>query len=811
MFFFTSEQKDSFLSESEQRKIDSILPLNQIKVFYASHVNIIFDNQNYKNGILILSEHFVTLYYYSLFGFFLNKLTHFHISDIVSIIIENQNSVGIKILSKESLLKLESDNITDFIQKLIYIYNLNNSMMPNMHKFQIESNDSIKIDSITDFNDILSPSQKFQITYNLMSSYYNSNYDHDVSIYFYNLIQSKSPIFDFNELPNVSYECGLGISKDIRPITSSLMFQPDIIGINCSELSRNDIFGACSTIVIANPNIKIMRIIESGSKTGCTQLANAINKAENPRIAFWDFSNHQLEDIGFFIEALEHYKSEVEALILNNCALSTANITSLISALITNEKLHSIKKIALLGVHFNKSNCEQFSEFIDKISGVYNLNQMIECSHSNSENSICQQSAHFSLKYLEVGPIDDSKVVIKSLFQNHVQLSILKIIDTYFNSDSVSLFTDFLSQSKMLSEIDISGSSFINDTHDIIQIIRAILSNPCIISISMHLSRLSINNEKYSLIMNEILKNISFSEKIRELYLDSNGMTMKETVVEDILKLTKLQTISLSLNYKQEMKGIGSYLTGILNHTCLKALHICGDRDKYFLGDEVFPLIDALSNSNNRIEELDLSGNAISDAGILSLTKMLEINPCLKTIFIDDNIPTKTQSLYEFLNTVSKSSSIVNTRFPINDVYCILEAIGKEYGRDKQMEEFEMITTKKMEMQYNIHKNQIRNGISSNLSFLHDPILDSILEISQLEERKELHISEDERIYQLFGLIPPYDNKFKQAPREKNNHHNNEHIDSILNSLKSSSYSFRRTKQEVMINEKSKHFTNILI
>ncbi|OHS96459.1 hypothetical protein TRFO_37346 [Tritrichomonas foetus] len=780
MSFIFSSRFDYHLRSSEQDQVERLVPLHQAKIHIAFRANVKYNTKRYDNAAVALSEHMVTICNRGFFGRSFRVLTTFHVFDITSITTKNDHTVLIDTISSHFIIK--SPAAIRFTRNLIRNFILSNPMMPPVLRFPFKTHNS---NEFPVFNPPLSPSQKFQFTYNANCSYYNVTYYHDIPRYFHKLMQAGNGVFDFTQLPIHLMECGLGMSTDIRPITASIMFDPFVQGINCSDITRSDIVLAIASPILMNPCLKMVRIVESGAEEGCAQIANAMLQALNPGVVYWDFSSNKMIDISFFVDALSSYRAPLLSLRLNNCGLTTLDITTLLSSLTDNPNTHGIQQLALVGNRFNKANCDQFFEYILSISSIENddvnnfrndlnrnsnrnrnkdnngdgANELDDVSSDNDVESLSDGGGNEEnvIKYLtrlELGPLDKPIAIIEGLSLSGQPISILKIIDSKFDDQSTNLLAKYLHESKTLNDLDISGCSF--NEKQLLLVLDSVLTNNNLNEIKLSLCRLSIHGQRYSSVMETLAKK---AEKIIELTLNQNGLTLNDPIMNDLQKFTCLRHLSLSCNYTKRMTGIGGKLAILLQYANLKSLYISGDRESYSLNNEIIPLITAL-HMNRTLEEIDISGNSIGDIGLKAVNSMLRANSSLKIIKIDDSCPTTLPPILDFLDIIGKSQQFVEASFPVNDVYYILCNID----RASQLKFFEIVSQKRQIAQLTLTKNQANAGMFSGLSLLKDEILNLLLDSITLEMQQRMNqviIGEHSAITEVVGLPLPFEQEYQ--------------------------------------------------
>lgn len=793
---------DYHLQNNEQNQVERLVPYNQAKIHLAFRANVIYSElksnskKEYKNAAVALSEHMITICHHGFFGRSYKLLVVFHVNDITEMQSKSDELTVIKTI--KGTYRIDSPASLRFARNVVRNFILSNPMMPPSLRFSFKVEDPSKFPK---FNPPLSPSQQFQFTYNSSCSYFNVTYYHDIPRYFHNLISTGSCIFDFTQLPIHLMECGLGQSTDIRPITSSLMFDPYIFGINISDITRDDIISASAPIILMNPSLQIVRLIKTRSQKGGMMISNAMNQSGNQGVVYWDFSDNQLSDICYFADSLGRYQGQLITLRLNNCKMSNGDVTTLLTSLTENVNNHTIKQLALINNGFNQSNCEQLCYFLNlissassqKVDGSENSehtengdeNEFNDIENDNDDpkallirrnkqnNGSSQKVSNFEgqieynsidcvLQHLEIGPVKNPGIIIQSLNDRNIPLKILKIVDSSFDDESVRIFSNFLNSTTYLRELDISGSS-IKD-HQLAVLLSSLLSNTSVeeSSLVLGLNRLSLHGNRYELIKNTLVEH---QEKIVELSLNQNGLSLNDSIFKDLPEFHRLKKLSLAVNFTKKMTGIGIALSSILANSNISSLNISGNCKTgqffggYSLENEAIPFIKSLY-TNSSLEELDISGNLIGDECIRMINEIIQQSDTLKLINIDNNAITNIDIIEDFLDSVSKSSSMIDYVFPADDIYNLL---NNETDFENRLQSL----SKRRQIAQKVVLNNMSNcGMYSSLSLLKDKTLDEIideatLELQEMFDLDNVQIEKHAAITEIVGLPLPYEEEDK--------------------------------------------------
>lgn len=781
----TRDHFDYHLQPSEQEQVERIVPANQAKIHLAFRANVSFIDKNsardskkeYKGAAVALSEHNITFCCHGFFGKSYKLLAVIHVNDITGLSSESDTTTVLKVINGTYIII--SPAVIRFTRNLIRNYILSNPMLPPSLRFTFNA---VNPKNYPMFNPQLSPSQQFQFTYNANCSYFDETYYHDIPRYFHNLIKTGSAIFDFTQLPIHLMETGLGLSSDIRPITSSLMFCPFIYGINISDITRDDIIQSCAPIVMMNPNMRIIRLLSTGAQNGCIPLSKAMLQARHPGVVYWDLSDNQLEDISYFVDALGDYHSQLITLRLNNCKMTNAEITTLFNSLSGNDYNHHIQQLALIGNTLNKANCGQFGDLLRAISGdnVFddhsgNFKDLPEIESANGhsdqmtspdDDSLSEENK-FNLNHLEFGPVKYPKGIFDALMSHSIPIETLKFVDSSFDEESANSLISYLRGTTTLKYLDISNCSFKDIQLE--AIITSFISNTAVNEVSLILNKLKIHGKRYAMVMQALTQ---YSDKIVELSLNENGLSQTEPLFIDLGQFKNLKRLSLALNFNKKMQGIGNSLIQLLGYSNLKSLNIAGGGSSNFLLgnsllDESYNFINALY-TNNALEELDISGNLIGDQGIKMISNVLRENTTLQVIKLDNSNPTSLAPIIDFLDAVTESKTIIDADFPENDIYNLLSLSPAQ----SKHSDIEQIAQKRLLAQLAVTENRSTAGVYSNLTLLNDDTLNSIidevtLELQEIYDNLKVPRNEHSALTEVVGLPLPYEEEsdFQNSPQ----------------------------------------------
>ena len=743
---------DYHLNSKEQTQIERIVPLHQAKIHLAFRSNINLNKKHYENCVVALSEHMVILCNRTFIGNNLKSLKSFHLFDIIHFETLTDELIRINLIDEE--IEIISSICMKFSRNLLRNFILSNPMLPGKFRFPFICHDN---NHFPPFNPPLSPSQNFQFTYNAYCSFFETTYFHEIPMYFHQLLTTGNAIFDLSKLPLHIVESGFGKYANIRSITSSLMFCPYIYGFICSNFSRPDIIKSSAIMIKCNPNIRILRLVDTNSESGAKELSQAIKEAEHSKVLYWDLSYNTLNDFEDLAITFSKYNVHIRSFKFDFCNLNDNSLKLFFGSLCSNQYLYDIEQLSILG---NKITYES-SLLISKYLNIIGLTDNPE------------------LKILRIGPVININSILLSLISSSIQLTSFSIIDTNFDENSINNFKNYLKKCTELKILQLDGS--IINLIDLIDIIDIIGSNPNIESITLSFSKMNLNGKKLYKLYNSLVTILS--PKLLSLTLDLNKMDLNDLTFINyrINEFSLLIHLSLAENFHYSMKGIGSKLCDLLNSTSIESLDLHGN-NQYYLDYELIPFLCQLFN-NKRIKKLNISQNNIKDLGLETLINLLKLNLNFTNLIIDGNNIMDLNIFENFFILIFQRNNIINLPFPIEDIYnLILKSTEKE---KKHL--INLFSSYQNKLEITLMKNRSLIGLHSDLSLLNDYILNSIIDTITLSLQDQLiktNTHEHLAITHIIGLPLPFEKELINNKEENNNSNelNNPYVD--INLLK---------------------------
>ena len=580
------------------------------------------------------------------------------------------------------------------------------------------------------FNPKLSPSQKFQFTYNAYCSYFKTTYYHEVTQYFHSLAIGSNCIVDIKELPMQILETSLRDSLDLRPVFFSCMHYKYIFAFICSNVPRPDLFVNSVPMINKNNNIRLIDFSNCRVETGILELANSIVKNPGNNIVYWDLSNNPIGNFTPFSIALKYTKAKIFYLNVSNVKMSPEAISTLMLSLYENPNLYAIKSLYVDDSEFIAQTISNFVQFLEG----------------------AKRSGRLSLRTFSISNIGKGiNQIIEVIHRYEIPLESLNISNNKITEKCLSFLLNFLSKSHRIKELNISNINL--KPKNIVDIIDEIINNRSINSMSLNLSNLGLSKKSLILVLDALKK---ANDKWSFLYFDDNGLTTSDlaTIIDYCKPMQKLKGLSVGGNFDSKSKRLPNVLPKILDITSLKTVLLKGGAKK--LQTSIIPFLEKLKTCEN-IEVLDISCNKIKDKGIKCLIEVINSENChIKKLDADDSSPSN-EVLIEFLDAICNSDSLYSYKFPINDVYHILGS--KSQKEEKSL--FDIFSSKQRLIQQKTSSNRLKSGIrfpyylvEKNIPELNKLLNDINAEIRNRFER--VKVNEHDNIASDFGLQMPF-------------------------------------------------------
>ncbi|OHS94484.1 hypothetical protein TRFO_11107 [Tritrichomonas foetus] len=718
---------DYHLIPKEQQRIERLVPLHQAKIHLAFKADLVVDNKKYKEGAVALSEHMIVLCKKSLIGKTLNEICSIHLLDIQNF--STSSDSNCKLVTELHSVHISSKAVLRFARCLIRNYYVITIMFPNELRFQFRPHDP---ESFKPFNPHMSPSQMFQFSYNANCSYYNTSYDHEVARFFHQMVIEGNGIADLSHLPLNHLEVNFGDPLQLRPVFNAWMFCPLIFGVVCSHIARPDLAASVAPLLIANQDVRVVILNDCHIEEGMIAVGNAIKNNRNNDVVFWDLSNNNLRDGAAFCESLAKTRANVFYLDVSNTSLDGDATNILFKAIATNHHLNDLKYLHVEGCTFTKDTVHTF---------IHHLKHL----------AVADNRQLRSLNIANIGHKLD--LILEGLVKYLQPIEFLNISNNSLKAKAYEVLCIFLMRTQALKELNISYTSV--KVEMVEGIIKNINSNNHLDKFSLNLSGNSIRGKKLVPIIKLFEK--SNLSKWEALYFDDCGLSTGDlsSLISLFKRMPNLKKISLSENFTYKTKGIDKLLIQLLSIETLDTIIIRGKAPKRGLGIALIPFINELKN-NTQIRTLDISFNQIGDTGLNSMSNVLQKNNTLAELQIDGSQPKNHESVVKFFDVLAASKNIISSDFPTEDIYQMMNNLSTS---KMKAQIFEMLSAKQRNVQISMKKNMAANGLHSNLSLLHIPELDTLLDevtVCVHDRLAGMKICEHSGLAAAFGLPMPH-------------------------------------------------------
>ena len=744
---------DYHLTESEQQQIEKLVPLHQAKIHLAFKANIQIGEKELNNAYIALSEHMITICTLGFLKRSIKLYDTYHLFELVQIQTICDETARLEF--DENIMYISTPCCVRFIKTLIRNYILANPALPAKLRPKFSTHSP---ESFPPFKPELSPSQIFQFTYNAYCSYYDSTYYHQVPQYYHKLLSTGNCIFDITKLPFNVVEVNIGDAADIKPIASALMYLPYVFGFSCCNFARPDILESIAPLVECSPSLKMVRIIDSNVIKGGEEISKAMLASDEPGVIYWDLSNNEIEDIGYFISALENYEAEVKTLKLNYCGLTKEDVYALFKSLGENEYMYDIENISILGSEIDKEALDAFIDFLENIA---------DSTEEEEESSP-------KLNTLAVSRIEDPSAFITSLKQNNIQLTHLTISDTVFDGAAATTLKEYIESLKNLFVLSLDGCTMSQEF--LTMIIKAYGQSQTNENLEISLSRMHIFGPLFFSVLDAIC--LYLAPKLRKLALNENEMTVDDLIflTTRIFEMVKLKSLSLSRNFSRSSQGVGIALTGLTNAK-IEEIIIQGD-DNHHLGEELIQLL-CVMQLDRHIFSLDISNNDIGDFGLKTLTNLIKASTSIRKISTDSSNPSSFAVIEEFISNLEKDPELVDFPLPFNDIYT---QILKDETQSEKI--INAVSVRQKKVEDTLMQNRAKIGMHSDLTFLEDAVLNEILDNSTLALQAMLEgvsLTQHLAITEIVGLPLPFeDGGHKEGRGIKVNEDDESYVDPML-------------------------------
>ncbi|OHS98964.1 hypothetical protein TRFO_34696 [Tritrichomonas foetus] len=694
------------LQLAERRLVEQSIPQSQRRVSLAFHANFTSLNSKklYSNGIIVLTEHYIIPLVSGFFGA-LKQLQQVHICELESITVQSEKSILIEYSNKNSY-QIYSTAVLRFAKSLIRNYFLG---VPLFQRDRLEiqfidSNHGCISKLFPPFSPKISPPQLFQLHYNSMCSYFKTGYFHQISHFYYNLLDLGNPIFNCNLLPVYYTEPKFGLNFSLQPITHTLAYSPYTHVFSADGLKSHNLLKYSAVIATTNPSCKALRVRNCGSNANDgKEFYEEFEKKDNDFPIYYDFSGNQVRDFSELMKIFFFVKSKIISLNFENCSLAENAFMTLFQAINQKENLWGIKQLLLAGNYMNEACIETCSDLFKEF----------------------KNSKLFPFTSISFGPCENIEKMLMMIDYCDQPISHLRIFKTPITLDAAYDICRFMNRSKLLNHLELENCPCDDDTFS--QIIETLEKNENLKDLKISFDEMKLHGVKFSILINFIRN--GFSKKVNSLSLNKNHLDINELSMLVDLKnhLPNLKSISLNANFNS-VPGTGQLLTKFFDFPSLVSISVNG-LGITTLKTEVIPLLD-LARKNTKIKHIDVTKNLIGELGFNAILNLLKENHTLHTLKFSSTELHNVQNIFDVLKLVGSHTSLCNLVLYHDDVIRIL--------RNQSPAILDQYSTLLEEAVKTITHNLAKIGLVSDLSFGNDQLLNEILVDATLQLDEKL-------------------------------------------------------------------------
>ena len=591
----------------------------------------------------------------------------------------NQNSTSLNISNNNNkikipiLKKINKINKIDRNDKIIPV-NRSISYRENSYCYSSEiSNNNINNDiSLSLINQILKNSPR-KINYDLLKkkiktlkkefSTKNLNNFTDRKFYEYNIIygcKANNIIKSYTtKLSQKKFDVkNISLNSRIKE-TEQVFSEDQIVEIfkeKCKDLNMHIKENLMNHFINSIQSKCISRIINMSEcnlgKYSITCLGNILSKDDICSRLILDKNNLGDENISILLNMLKNDNNLIEISLESN-SLTAKGGEAIFQYLIKQKSIISINLSSNEGIYRNRIR----PEGVKLLENVLQKNLILE-KLDLSTNSICNEG----LKYIING------------LNNNFSLRYLNISNNKINEKGIEYMHENLVNCK-LNELNISSNKICNR--------GCILLGECLSTklneiTTLNLSDCRINFQALTDFFLLILNN----HRIKNLNFNNNNLNSDKW--DTLNCITQLTLKSISFSNCNLLKSVMNLALLFKKHPSIKYLNLSYNKiiDEYFA-----PFID-YPNCNLCLEEIDFSGNYISDKSALYFCENLRYNNSLKKINFYDN-DLDIESGNAIIESLRYNHNLINinlncNRIPLKVIYEIKKQVQKNKISQKQ-------------------------------------------------------------------------------------------------------------------------------
>ncbi|OHT14440.1 hypothetical protein TRFO_15235 [Tritrichomonas foetus] len=688
------------LKPSQLTTIAESLPFSQCLIHYAFWSDIRYNKRVTPKCLSILTGNMVTIFKYEKIKiseedkkstvYPLNaipesdqivQMTQFILKDLEFIAYSKDQEVLLKTSTDNVRYLNENNGINVKFAQLVYRnYSINFAAYKGVEFVELRS---VDMSLFPDLEFYMSPSQRFQFLYYALCVEYKAIYYQEVVRFVHSLVLAGISIIDISKLPFDlfgQYEKGY----DLRPIFQALSMMNFVCGICCSNTNQPDLMESIGFLLNSTSKIKMLHLVNCGINSGLKKFASSMSKKSGLNVRYWNLRGNQFSDIESIVDIIQNTQAPLLFLDLSETGMKSETAIDLFNVL---KKYPTLQQLYLAGVETSSELFIAFDEYLTSIS-------------SNPE--------------INLHALDLSKTVNVGGFlrvlnsHNNIPIISLKIADLEIDQDAANELKIFISKSKTLRELDLSGTKI--NAESVADVISSISKNNKLHHFRLAINSLDLKTGNLLPIFRVFLDGNLY--RWNSLSLNSNHMTEDDLHnITPLLKMMKkLRYLSLNDNFNSDMKNIDTYLVELANIPNLQHLSVTGSKENRLKG-KIIPLLKAIRTHKN-ITTIDFSDNEGGDDFYSSIIHFLRAENSIQTLKIDGNKPTSIDYFSELAKEIP-NTSIISFDFPLNDSSYIL----KKFQDSELKNAISRVSSIQLSILDAVNKNRAKQYLLADLPF----------------------------------------------------------------------------------------------
>eukprot|EP00029_Vermamoeba_vermiformis_P000624 TRINITY_DN1079_c0_g1_i1.p1 TRINITY_DN1079_c0_g1~~TRINITY_DN1079_c0_g1_i1.p1 ORF type:complete len:1136 (-),score=356.31 TRINITY_DN1079_c0_g1_i1:94-3501(-) len=397
----------------------------------------------------------------------------------------------------------------------------------------------------------------------------------------------------------------------------------------------------------------------NGTKDNFTDLAAALTANKGSAINTIDFSNNMLDDKGLtsvssWLSSLNHGLSSIN---IADCGAKKQGMQAFGNALKKN--VHMASTLTTLNISGNKLEIDGTNSMISYLA---NPNPLAKFYMKNTSPSLdvmigaIHRGCAYELKELDIA---DNKMVKKDL----------------------SALTKLITSGGGLNKLNLAGCKVPLD--GLREFMKTLFSNVYLQNFDLNLANNDLGLEG----ARALIALAAESANLVTLDLSENdfGDEGINILAEGLCHSPSLKKLILNRNFKEKgtkarSQAIESIIRLISSQCPIESLHIAGGRG-FHAGPDLIPLIDAIG-TNDSILSLDIAGNNLGNRGAMAMSKALQTNTTLTSLYWDEN-GTTLQGFRNFRLGLERNHTLKQAPLPILDMNNALNQAKEETEKRK--------------------------------------------------------------------------------------------------------------------------------